>query len=110
MQWGGDIDFLASVSQEKGELTKSLQAMPQLEEGDHIVWELFVILSASRTHRMKFGKDGAQYIVPEAVQVDQALVLIRATGCDCTEQLFRILRLIQRLDGVYLDQHIKKAK
>ena len=104
MQWGNDLEFLAEVSLRKGELTDSLERMPELPPELTLVWELFVTLTAGRTRSLEFGKEGRQYMTPDPLTVSEILSLTNAAEVVEVDQKFRIVRLIQTMDCAFLDR------
>ncbi len=104
MQWGSDLEFLTEVSLRKGELTDSLERMPELAPELLLIWNLFATLSPARSHSLEFGKEGKQYMTPNALVISEILLLTEAAGVVEVEQRFRIIRLIQTMDEAFLSR------
>jgi len=87
----------------KGELTQSLRDRPILKPELLIFWDAFTTLSASRVYSLKFGPKDTQYIGPNAIGFSEIAEYMNELGMNNTEQRFRLIRIVQKMDAAYID-------
>ena len=110
MQWGSEIEFLIRRSISKGELTQALKSKPELKSELIIFWEAFATLSASRLYTLRFGKKDTQYIGPDPIQFSELSAYANAIGITDVEHRMKLVRIVRKLDAVYLEAATGKVK
>lgn len=88
-------------SLERGELTKSLQDEPDLLPGLVIIWEAFAMTTSSRSYGKRYGREGREYIVAEAIHLSEIAAYCDLAGVACFELRKQIARLVQKMDDAY---------
>lgn len=99
MEWGPQLDTLIKAKQ-AGIPTPALDNRPVLRRDCVEYYDAFHDLSAGRT----FG-----YGVANPIQVSEIEAYLRLLGVESREERLKYLRLVRKLDGVYL-QHLSKKK
>jgi hypothetical protein len=80
---------------------RPLQQMPKLLPQDEAYYGFFQTLSESRT----YGLGG-----PDALRISEVLALCQLTGIAYPAEKSKYLRIVQRLDRVYLTHWSKQPK
>ena len=104
------MQFLIDRSKERGELTKSLKEMPTLLPELEIVWEAFAMTTMSRSYGKRYGREGREYLVAEAIHLSEIAAYCDLIGEWCIEQRLRIVRLVQSMDDTYRTHVNPKVK
>lgn len=101
MQWGAEVNVLEEIRASTGITPLALQSRPQVPLSGRDYINAFFTLSAARQHSMS----GMQ-----AIQMAETLAYLQLAGVDGVAQRMRYVRLLQRMDGVYLRHIAEKQK
>jgi len=101
LQWGKDYQFLVDRSLERGELTKSLQDQPTLLPELVLIWEAFAMTTTSRSYGKRYGREGREYLVAEAIHLSEIAAYCDLIGIFCFDTRKQIARLVQVMDDAY---------